>query len=87
MIEFFKNASPQFIIGLLMVAGGVLLWLWGKRDSIGGALASLGGGTTDEDVLDLQAVRRLEKRAERLDCAEMKAGVKQVKDHFFHEGA
>ena len=40
-----------------------------------------------QDVQDLRAVEQLDKRAERLNCPEMRMAVKTIKDHFFHEVA
>lgn len=38
------------------------------------------------DIIDLRALRQIERRYERLNCAEGQAAVQVLYKHFFHNG-
>lgn len=74
------------VLYALILGGGGLWFAVENRAKLAGWLPSLGGKTSpvDADVLDLQAVKRIQARFIRLNCERGKAAVQTCLDHFFH---
>lgn len=82
------------LTSVIAIAGGLILLAYQYLPQAvaairaGASYVTTSGSTTavtgDQDVLDLQAAKRLQARAIRLNCPEMKAALGVVFEHFFH---
>lgn len=77
----FDMVTVGIVVALALAAGW---FVFSERLPSLGSLSN--PFASDPDVADLQAVKRLKARAERLRCPEMALGVDTVLSHFFHEG-
>jgi hypothetical protein len=87
MNELLQNVSwVQAVAATLFAGGGFMAFRdklpslpkWGKSAPAAEAIAA-----DDADALDLAAFKRLQARAARTGCAELKAAVKDCGTHFF----
>lgn len=73
-----------------LIAAGVILLIglaWQFKGKIYNTLKGIGTSSdseTDTDMLDLKGVKRLQARADRLQCPEMQTAMQTVMAHFFH---
>ena len=75
--------------GLIAAAGVALLLIWKGGDFMTWATtkkapATPGVDSTDPDVLDMLALKRLTARYTRLHCPEGTAAMQTASMHFFH---
>jgi len=88
--------TTQFWVAMALGAAGLLIqaaisWGPGIRTAIGNAWESMTTQRTvtvtppaDQDVADLSALKLVQARFVRLNCAEGKAAVTTCFEHFFH---
>lgn len=83
MLDFIQNLStPQILLAVAIVAFLFFKnkdWVmeWFKKDTV------LDPTDADPDYLDLQALKRLQKRAQSLKCPEFTQGLEVCAQHFF----
>jgi len=88
-VEFLQSLTPiQWgIIAAAIVAVVGLNWQTIAKFIPKPSPAVVAVDSSDPDVLDLAAAKRLTARFERLNCPEGKAAMKTALAHFFHEAA
>lgn len=78
-----QNWDSAAYVAILL--GSSAWFAYENRAKLSGWLPSIGSKVAaDDDVADLQAIKRIQARFIRLNCERGKAAVQTCLDHFFH---